>query len=668
MKFTQWILGLAAVLICISMAHANSKLILNISGIDPLANGYHYEGWAIVDGAPVSTGKFNVNENGEFVDLAGNVIPGGEFMLSEDITTATAIVLTIEPDGDPDPAPAATHLLAGDVSNLAANLTVGHPAAIGDDYSGASGEYILATPTNGSDTNENSGIWFLTLTTTVTMDFTGLDPLLNGYHYEGWAIVDGAPISTGRFNVNENGELVDLDGNIIENGEFIVGQDVSGATAIVLTIEPVDDPDPAPAATHLLAGDVANLSASLTTAHPAAIGDDFLGATGNYILATPTNGDTTNENSGIWFLDLSSGSPATGLSLPALPDGWQYEGWAVINGQPVTSGRFLAVDAVDFSAPFSGPMPGPPFPGEDYLENAPGGLTFPTDLSGGVAVISIEPEPDDSPAPFTLKPLVGMIPGDAADHFTYAMDNNAAVFTTGTVTLNFNGTNAGLGLATLPDGWEYEGWVVIDGQPVTTGRFLEINAVDFAAPFSGPMPGPPYPGEDFLENAPDGLTFPTDLAGGVAVISIEPEPDDSPAPFTLKPVVGMIPAEAVDHVTYAAGNNAAVFPSGSAIIEAATGIEDFDNSALPAEFKLFDNFPNPFNPSTNIRFQIPRAGFVTLAVYNVAGEKVASLVNETLQAGSYQFNFDAANLSTGVYLYRFEVAGFSQVKKMILIK
>ena len=76
MKFTQWILGLAAVLICISMAHANSKLILNISGIDPLANGYHYEGWAIVDGAPVSTGKFNVNENGEFVDLAGNVIPG----------------------------------------------------------------------------------------------------------------------------------------------------------------------------------------------------------------------------------------------------------------------------------------------------------------------------------------------------------------------------------------------------------------------------------------------------------------------------------------------------------------------------------------------------------------------------------------------------------------
>ena len=63
--------------------------------------------------------------------------------------------------------------------------------------------------------------------------------------------------------------------------------------------------------------------------------------------------------------------------------------------------------------------PGPPFPGEDYLVNAPMGLTFPTNLAGGTAVISIEPDPDNSPNPFTLKPLVKMIPADAADHVTY---------------------------------------------------------------------------------------------------------------------------------------------------------------------------------------------------------------------------------------------------------
>ena len=93
-----------------------------------------------------------------------------------------------------------------------------------------------------------------------------------------------------------------------------------------------------------------------------------------------------------------------------------------------------------------------------------------------------------------------------------------------------------------------------------------VDEADLAAPFSGAEPGPPFPGEDFLSNAPAGMVFPTDLAGGTAVISIEPDPDDSTVPFTLKPLVGAIAADAVDHVTYAVGNNAAGFPTGSATI------------------------------------------------------------------------------------------------------
>ena len=121
------------------------------------------------------------------------------------------------------------------------------------------------------------------------------------------------------------------------------------------------------------------------------------------------------------------------MSLPTLPAGWAYEGWAVIGGQPVTTGRFTAVDMVDMADPFSGAMAGPPFPGEDFLVNAPAGLTFPTNLAGGTAVISIEPEPDDASTPFTLKPLVGGIDAMAVDHETYAIPNAAATtFPTGT--------------------------------------------------------------------------------------------------------------------------------------------------------------------------------------------------------------------------------------------
>jgi hypothetical protein len=168
---------------------------------------------------------------------------------------------------------------------------------------------------------------------------------------------------------------------------------------------------------------------------PQALANTFATAAGKYVLATPTDGMNNNEKSGVWFLDLSTGAPAVGLTLPALPAGWQYEGWAVVAGKPVTTGRFTSATGADAAAPYSGPMAAPPFPGEDFLENAPSGLAFPADLSGGMAVITLEPEPDDSPAPFTLKPLVGTIPSAAADHQTYTMENRTSQFPSGAATI-----------------------------------------------------------------------------------------------------------------------------------------------------------------------------------------------------------------------------------------
>jgi hypothetical protein len=270
---------------------------------------------------------------------------------------------------------------------------------------------------------------------TLKLNISGLEDLGANARYEGWIIVPTTTngvtvdkaVSTGLFTVNAAGVLSKTDFEINST-------DLAGATTFVLTIEPFPDSDPNPSSIHILAGNFSGESGSLSLNHPAAFGNDFNNASGKYILATPTDGANTNEKSGIWFLDLSSGSPAVGLGLPTLPNGWKYEGWTVINGIPVSTGTFLSITAVDENDQYSGTMAGPPFPGEDFLINAPAGLTFPTDISGGTAVISIEPFPDNSPNPFLLKPLVGSIPANAVDHTTYNMTQNLSSFPTGTVT------------------------------------------------------------------------------------------------------------------------------------------------------------------------------------------------------------------------------------------
>lgn len=264
----------------------------------------------------------------------------------------------------------------------------------------------------------------------LNLQIDGLADLGADYVYEGWIIVDGAPVTTGVFSVN-------ADGKLSETAFTVKSEEVAKATAFVLTIEPSNDPDPAPSKVHIVAGDIASGKATLSVGHGAALGNNFGSASGKYILATPTNGADNDENSGVWFLDPSSGAPVAGLDLPTLPEGWEYEGWIVKDGTPVTTGKFTAVDKADGAAPYSGDLQGPPFPGEDFLVNAPAGLTFPTDLSGAKVVVSIEPVPDNSAAPFLLKPLLGDVPADAKDHTAYSLGNiSGDTNPTGTVSLS----------------------------------------------------------------------------------------------------------------------------------------------------------------------------------------------------------------------------------------
>jgi hypothetical protein len=268
---------------------------------------------------------------------------------------------------------------------------------------------------------------------TLTLSFANLAALQSGFHYEGWAIVSGQPVSTGKFNIDAQNRVVTLSGQVIANGVFDAGQDISAATAIVITIEPAGDNDMNPAETKILGGSVNPTSATLTVADAAALGDDFTSATGNYILATPTDNSAANELSGVWFLQMPG--PSAGLSLPTLPNGWKYEGWGVTTG-PLTTGTFLSPSGADEAAPYSGPNAGPPFPGEDFLQNAPSGFTFPLDLSGATVVISVEPFPDDDAAPFQLKPLVGTVPAGASSGTSYSLTSQASsTFPTGSASI-----------------------------------------------------------------------------------------------------------------------------------------------------------------------------------------------------------------------------------------
>ncbi len=98
--------------------------------------------------------------------------------------------------------------------------------------------------------------------------------------------------------------------------------------------------------------------------------------------------------------------------------------------------------------------------------------------------------------------------------------------------------------------------------------------------------------------------------------------------------------------------------------DAATGVDQ----TVPSAFRLEQNTPNPFNPSTTIRFALPAAGTVRLMVYNIAGQEVARLVNGPLPAGTHQVMFEGSRLASGVYFYRLQAPGFTRTRKMLLIK
>lgn len=92
------------------------------------------------------------------------------------------------------------------------------------------------------------------------------------------------------------------------------------------------------------------------------------------------------------------------------------------------------------------------------------------------------------------------------------------------------------------------------------------------------------------------------------------------------------------------------------------------SAVVPAVYSLGQNYPNPFNPTTNILIGIPQSGFVKLSVFDITGKELVVPVNEVLRAGTYSIDIEATGLTSGVYFYRIEASGFTETKKMMLIK
>lgn len=207
-----------------------------------LGDGYIYEGWVIADGEPVTTGRFD--STGEASQTVDQSMPEG--------TVPTKYVLTIEPATGDDPAPSSVHVLGGDISDGAADLSIGHADALGDDLTGASGQFVLAAPSSAAEDDDANGIWFITMPG--PMAGLSLPALPAGWAYEGWVVGDNGPVSTGTFtgadmaDSNGAGPTAGPEGTPPFPGEDFIDPavDLSAGHTAVISIEPSPDDSAAP--------------------------------------------------------------------------------------------------------------------------------------------------------------------------------------------------------------------------------------------------------------------------------------------------------------------------------------------------------------------------------------------------------------------------------------
>ena len=210
---------------------------------------------------------------------------------------------------------------------------------------------------------------------------------------------------------------------------FTASESLFSAISILIAIEPTGDIGDAPSEAGILQGPFIDGIATLVVPFPAGIQE----ASGSYRVFTPTDGPNTNEGSGVWAIN-ANGQPT--MTLADINNIYMYEHFVVINGIPVTMGRFRTTNTKDLRNPWSGPMntEAPAVPGEDFLANAPAGLTFPADLSGSQLLVTLEALYGDRVEPSQLVVLEGTLPAVVGGEIIQ-LTNQTANFPTGTAVI-----------------------------------------------------------------------------------------------------------------------------------------------------------------------------------------------------------------------------------------
>ena len=162
----------------------------------------------------------------------------------------------------------------------------------------------------------------------------------------------------------------------------------------------------------------------------------------------------------------------------------------------------------------------------------------------------------------------------------------------------------------------------------------------------------------------DGHTEPVTSSSFLSPWSNYVKPEVVMGNFGGSPVVGNWILRVTDD---ASSNSGTLMGWGLRFNNSSTAVSPI-STIIPGEYKLRQNYPNPFNPVTNINFDIPKAGIVSMKVYDITGREISTLVNQSMEAGSYNVEFDASNYSSGTYFYKIQAGDFTDVKKMVLVK
>ncbi|MBI3872880.1 MAG: hypothetical protein HY304_07380, partial [candidate division Zixibacteria bacterium] len=249
----------------------------------------------------------------------------------------------------------------------------------------------------------------------VSFDFFTAAALDNEMIYELWVhprpavarleASTGAWHSLGRFNIRaSDGKMLTPQGAVIPNNTLSgLPIDFIDYDSMMVTVESSADNDTVPSASVYLQGNI-HVDSLQHWFLNFPVGFDFIsGTTSLFTFATPTDADSINELSGVWFFNAERTQPGL-RGLDVLPTGWLYEAWVIIrrNSQRyrLSTGRFAQADLKDLSDPYSGPADTVNFPGEDFLRNPPaGGPAFPIVFEAGDSLeITVEPDPDPVPS------------------------------------------------------------------------------------------------------------------------------------------------------------------------------------------------------------------------------------------------------------------------------